>query len=254
MLEIKNLHFSYKKKSILQDINLKLDVEKIFFLLGANGSGKSTLIKCILSILDYKVGEIYFRTKPLNKMTYSQRSSVISYIPQEHKSFFNHSVLDIILMGKAGKLRFYESPSKEDIKEAKKILEKLGIERLVSSHYEEISGGERQLVLIGRALMQDTKLLVMDEPYSNLDFGNQIRFMNILRQLREQGYTILLSSHNPQDAFLYADEVIVLHEGRILSMGDPNDVLKENTLSTMYNQKIEIFELPEKNLKICFSK
>lgn len=254
MLEIRNLHFSYKKKFILQDINLSLDAEKIFFLLGANGSGKSTLIKCILNLLHYKKGEIYFYGEALNKMTYTQRARLISYIPQEHKSFFNHSVLDIILMGKAGQFRFYESPNKEDIEQAKQVLKKLGIGELAFSGYEEISGGERQLVLIGRALMQDTKLLVMDEPYSNLDFGNQIRFMNILRQLRQQGYTILLSSHNPQDAFLHADEVIVLHEGHILSKGSPKDVLNKNILSTMYHQNIEIIDLPEKNLKICFSK
>ena len=251
MLKISNLYFSYKNTSILDNINLFLEKGKIYFLLGENGAGKTTLIKCILNILNYKKGTIEVGQKDIKLIDSNERAKLLSYVPQEHTPLFNHLLLDVILMGAAGRLNFYESPKKSDIERANMIARYLGIEKLISKGYGEISGGERQLTLIGRALMQDSKFLLMDEPHSNLDYGNRIMVMNILENLKKDGYTILISSHNPQDAFLYADEVIILNEGKVKVQGPPNDVLTSELLSSIYKQNIELIDIKEKNIKIC---
>ena len=251
MLKISNLCFSYRNTSILDNINLFLEKGKIYFLLGENGAGKTTLIKCILNLLNYKEGTIQIDQKNIKLLDSNERAKLLSYVPQEHMPLFNHLLLDVILMGAAGRLSFYESPKKSDIERANMIASYLGIEKLISKRYGEISGGERQLTLIGRALMQDSEFLLMDEPHSNLDYGNRIMVMNILENLKKDGYTILISSHNPQDAFLYADEVIILNEGKVKVQGPPNDVLTSELLSNIYKQNIELIDIKEKNIKIC---
>lgn len=251
MLKISNLCFSYKDNLILENIDLELEKGRIYFLLGENGAGKTTLIKCILSILNYKKGNILVDNKDIKLLDPVERAKLLSYVPQEHTPLFNHHLLDVILMGAAGRLNFYESPKKSDIERANMITKYLGIENLISKGYGEISGGERQLTLIGRALMQDSKFLLMDEPHSNLDYGNRIMVMNILENLKRDGYTILISSHNPQDAFLYADEVIILNKGKIKIKGAANDVLTSELLSSIYKQDIELIDVKEKNIKIC---
>ena len=181
--------------------------------------------------MNYKEGTIQVDQKDIKSIDSNERAKLLSYVPQEHTPLFNHLLLDI--------------------KRAKMIARYLGIEKLIPKGYGEISGGERQLTLIGRALMQDSKFLLMDEPHSNLDYGNRIMVMNILENLKKDGYTILISSHNPQDAFLYADEVIILNEGKVKVQGPPNDVLTSELLSSIYKQNIELIDIKEKNIKIC---
>lgn len=251
MLKLNDLTFFYKEKKTLNKVNFLIDKGEICFLLGENGAGKSTLMKCILGILNYKSGNIYIDEKNLKELNVNERSKLIAYVPQEHSSSFNHSVIDMILMGSANRLNFYEAPKTKDIDRAKEILKKLNIEHLENRGYSEISGGERQLVLISRALMQDSKILILDEPHSSLDFGNVIKIMNILKKLKKKGYTILLSSHNPHDIFLYGDKVIVLKNGEVAAIGKPKEVLTSALLSEIYKEKIEVFEIKEKKQILC---
>lgn len=253
MLSISDLYYSYGNKNVLKNISFALNKSELCFLLGSNGAGKSTLIKCILHLLNYKKGNIFINDINLKNLSLRERSKLVSYVPQEHSASFNQLVIDVVIMGAANQLDFYQSPSEKERIKAKNILENLKISHLMHRGYAEISGGERQLVLIARALMQDSNILIMDEPYSNLDYGNQIRLMKILLDLKKMGYIVLLSSHNPQDAFLYADKVIVMNDGEIKNIGKPDIVLTPDLLSEIYKCNIEIIKI-KKKYTLCVPK
>jgi iron complex transport system ATP-binding protein len=172
--------------------------------LGPNGVGKSTLFKCILSLLRSYSGDILLDGVSTRSLTERQIARSIAYIPQAHGPVFPYSVLDVVLMGAAGSHRFFALPRSEDEQYALAQLEALGIADMADRDYSLLSGGERQLVLIARALAQRAQILVMDEPTANLDYGNQVRVMEHITNLSRRGYGVLLSTHNPEHAFFWS--------------------------------------------------
>lgn len=243
MLEIKDVYFKYTDEYVLQDISFTLGKGKILGILGENGVGKSTLFKCILGFLKPTSGSILVDGIDIDKLSLRERAKKIAYIHQSHFPTFNHDVVNVVEMGANVRLSDFGVPKKEEREKAFEKLEILGIENLANRGYKEISGGERQLVLIARALMQDAKILIMDEPTANLDYGNQMKVLKTCKELSNMGYSIIQSTHHPQHAFMFFDEALLMHEHKILAIGKSNEVLTEKNLKKIYDIDLKIIQV-----------
>ncbi|MBR4098773.1 MAG: ATP-binding cassette domain-containing protein [Clostridium sp.] len=240
MIQIQNLQYSYGKHSVLNNFSLELGEGELIFLLGANGAGKSTLFRCILGLLHDYQGDIFINGINTRSMSAKELARRISYIPQNHHPTFPYSVLDMVLMGTNHRLSPFSSPGPKEEEVALQALSQMGIQDFADRNFQELSGGEQQLVLIARALAQQGKILLMDEPTSALDYGNQIRVLDKAADLARQGYTILLSCHNPQQAFLYADRVIAMDGGNVVADGRPSEVLSEHLIRQLYHVPVQL--------------
>lgn len=244
----------YKKgPQVLKNISFTAESGEMIAVLGQNGVGKSTLFKCLLGFLTQYEGTIHLHGHDIRTLTHKQIAKQIAYIPQSTYPTFNYDVLDVVLMGMTAQLSALSSPKEEHIREAHKALENLGIGHLAEAGYGEISGGERQLVLIARALVQNAKILIMDEPTANLDYGNQLRVMGKVAELARKGYLIILSTHNPDHAFLYANRAFVLFDGTIIADGKPDEIISEELIRKVYGveTRITTFEDEQGTHKIC---
>jgi len=239
-IEIENLHFSYGMHEVLKGYSLSADCGEIVYVLGANGVGKSTLFRCLLGHLKPTSGRMLINGKPVGRYSPQELAKLVAYIPQSCTPSFNYSVRQIAAMGRTAHLSLFESPSARDYEITDKALEKLGIENLAESGICEISGGERQLALIARALVQEAKILIMDEPTSNLDYGNQIRVQSLMRSLAHEGMLILMSSHNPQYAIHFADKVSAIYNGVSIAFGDPREIIDASLLQKLYGLSAKV--------------
>ncbi|SHN67894.1 ABC transporter ATP-binding protein [Desulfitobacterium chlororespirans] len=227
-------------KPVLRDINFTLTDGEVLCLLGANGVGKSTLFKSMLALIPILGGTLSIDGENILRWSRAKIAQKIGYVPQSTNPPFSYSVMDVILMGRAAHLGMMSSPKKEDEEIAESVVERLGIQYLVNKRYLELSGGEKQLVLIARALTQQPQLLIMDEPTTALDFGNQQLVLNQVHQLSQQGLGIIMSSHFPDHAFLYSHKVLMLKNGGIYAMGAPAEVISEQTLRDLYRVETKI--------------
>lgn len=252
-LELKNLSCGYRQRNVIDSISLGINEGEVIGLLGANGCGKTTLIKTILGLLPTHGGEVLLDGTNIKHWTSAQIARVIGYIPQMHTPPFPFQVLDVVLMGRTAHIKPFASPSPKDVKIAERALEMLSISYLRDRIYTEISGGERQLVLIARALAQEPKILIMDEPTSSLDFGNQIKVLSHIKQLAGLNLAVLMSCHFPEHAFLYSTRVVLLNEGRILHSGTPDEAITAERLKILYGVEVEILTVRRlnKELKVC---
>jgi iron complex transport system ATP-binding protein len=239
-MEVKNLSFSYGEREILSNISFSLEDGELLGMLGPNGAGKSTLFRCMLGIEKRYSGEALLDGENIKNKSPSQTARVIAYVPQTHYPSFNYSVTDMVLMGTAAQGKEWASPNAGQRRNAEDALEKLGIADFGRRDFVKLSGGERQLVLIARALAQQARLLVMDEPTANLDYGNQIRVLLQIKALSAQGYSIIISTHNPEHAFLFASRVIALHDRQIAASGSPADVLSAGLIHTLYGVDVRL--------------
>ena len=233
-VEVENLSVSYGANEVLRGISFSASAGDCLAVLGPNGVGKSTLFRCILGFLRAQSGQILLGGKRIDKLSRAETAREIAYIPQITEPVFNYTVLDVVLMGMTNRLPVLKGPRQEDRNKAMEILDDLGIADLCSRGCVKISGGERQLMLLARALIQDAKVLVMDEPTANLDYGNRFRTMERISELGRKGYTVIFSTHEPNQAFHYANKVIALKDGKILTNGEPGKALTAETLSTLY--------------------
>lgn len=238
-IETRNLCFSFGRKQVLNNIDLRISDGEFVTFLGPNGVGKTTLFRNLLGFLPPSEGEILVDGKPIETYSKKELAKCIAYIPQSYSPAFNHSVLDSVLMGTANQIGTFESPSKEHENKAMALLDSLGIAHLAHNGSMNISGGERQLMLICRALLQDARILIMDEPTANLDFGNSFRVMNIISDLAKRGYSILLSTHDPNLALSFSTRVIAMKGGSILQDCKPSEISSE-ILGGIYNVNITV--------------
>lgn len=250
MIEAQNIYFGYdNKRNILEEISFKVKKGELCAIFGPNGVGKSTLFKCIIGFLKPKRGNIYIENKDIKKMPIEDISKLIAYVPQEHKPPFPYLVKEIVLMGRTPHLGGIFGPKKEDKEKALEAMETIGISYLADRPYTELSGGQRQLVLLARALVQETKAMVLDEPTSALDFRNQMMIWDTLRKLTKKGMPIIVSVHDPNHMLWFCDRVIILHNKKIIANGNPNNVLNEEVLKVLYGDICKIKEL-DNSLKI----
>jgi iron complex transport system ATP-binding protein len=243
-LVVKNLSAGYNKRQIIHGINFSMETGEIVCLLGPNGSGKTTLFKAILGLISSN-GEICVNDSPLIKMSCQQRAQIFAYIPQIHVPPFPFTVIDVVAAGRTPFLKTFSSPQDEDLKKSFEALELLNITHLADRIYTQLSGGERQLVLISRALAQSPSFLIMDEPTSYLDYGNQLRTIQIIRKLARRNMGIILTTHYPDHAFMCSSRVLAFRDGKIIGNGKPDEVLNPSILNQMYGVDINIIHVSE---------
>ncbi len=253
-IEIRSLSFAYGDQQVLRDVSFTAQSGEFLSVLGPNGVGKSTLFRCILGLLRGYSGSILVdgaNTRSLKAVKLARR---IAYIPQSHYPSFNYSVFDMVLMGTTSKVALLSSPKAEQREAALQALERVGIVHLAEKGYTNISGGERQLVLIARALAQQARVLILDEPTANLDYGNQLRVMEQVRTLTDSGYTVVQSTHNPEQAFLFSHQVVAMKDGGVLAQGPPNRVVTEELMETLYGADIRVCSLYDDRVRVCVPK
>jgi iron complex transport system ATP-binding protein len=256
-LAIENLSFSYNHNSkLLSSISLAVERGDALCLLGPNGTGKTTLLRCILGINSISSGSVRIGGNDLKKMRPRDLAKAVAYVPQAASAAFSYRVFDMVMMGRAPHLHILSAPGDTDKNIVHNSLARLNIAHLADKPFTAISGGERQLVLIARALAQQSKIFIMDEPTANLDYGNQIRILRVVNEIAGQGYAIIMTSHFPNHAFLSCNKVAILKGGKILGRGSPDEIITEDNLNKLYSVKIKIasVDFPEEKMnsvKVC---
>ncbi len=239
MLTVEDLWCGYNRKPVVRQVGFSLEEGQVAVMLGPNGAGKTTLFRTLLGLLPSLKGRVLVDGRP------AEGSRDIAYVPQSHTPSFTFSVLEVVVMGRTPRIGRFGTPSAHDRQRSLEVLEQLGLGHLAERDYTQISGGERQMVLIARALAQEPSVLMMDEPAASLDLGNQALLLRMVRDLaRDRGLSILMSSHNPDHALQLAHKVLLVNGGAA-AFGDPGDVLDEPTLSSVYGTPIRLVSSPE---------
>jgi iron complex transport system ATP-binding protein len=243
-LEANHLDFGYRGHRVGSDVSLSLAAGEVLCLLGPNGSGKTTLFKTLLGLLPPQGGQVLIDGADARRKQRDEVARLLSYVPQAHAAFFPFTVREVVLMGRTAHLGVFSSPSRHDREVAQAAIERMRLGHLADSIYTRISGGERQLALIARALAQDGRIIVMDEPTANLDFGNQVRVMEHIQAVARAGVGVLLSTHDPDQAFLCADRVAMLHEGKLARTGAPAEAITAESLHELYGVQVVVTRVP----------
>lgn len=251
ILEVNDLCFSRGNRRILNHINFCAKQGEFLSILGSNGVGKSTLFRCMLNLLSTYTGQVLIDSIDSRKLSPSETAQKIAYIPQSCSPTFNLSVEDVVMMGNLNRVGLFSVPGSSEEQRVRWALEKTGISNLSQRCFHHLSGGERQLVIIARALVQDAKILLLDEPTASLDYGNQIRVLNQMRALADEGYTIIQTTHSPEHAYMFSDRIIALSDGSILADGRPEDVLTSEIIGTIYGIEVQISSLNNDSVRIC---
>lgn len=228
----------YQNKAVLSDVSLSVESGKILCVLGPNGVGKTTLFKTMLGLLPVISGEVCIDGKNILPWSAKKKARYLGYVPQSRMPPFPYTVRQVVVMGRTAYMGIMSAPSQNDYAIADRALERLGIMELADKIYTQISGGERQMVLIARALVQNPKILVMDEPTANLDFGNQARVLEEIRKLAKSGMLVVMTTHVPDHTFLCASQVMLVEKGGRLSFGSADEIVTEETMRRTYGVEI----------------
>jgi predicted ABC transporter, ATPase component len=239
-LTLKHVTCGYGTTPILKDVSLTLRQGEIVCILGPNGIGKTTVFRSVLGFLKLLEGEVLLDGVPRDRIRARDFAKCVGYVPQSHEPPFPYSVPDVVVMGRAAHLRPFEAPGLEEYRIVDQVLNMLEISYLREKTYTQISGGERQMVLIARALAQNSSLLVMDEPTANLDFGNQIHVLQSIKKLTASGLGVLMTTHNPDHAFLCCDRVILLTKDKQVLEGTVDEIVTEENLRKAYGVEVRI--------------
>lgn len=243
MLQVEDIHFNYGKNQILKNISFDVEDGLLCGLFGPNGCGKTTLFKCCMKFLKFHKGSVIIDGIDIKNHRIEDMAKVVAYVPQEHKPPFPYLVKEVVLMGRTPHLGGFFGVKRADKEKALDALELLDISHLGDQPYNQLSGGQRQMVLIARAIAQETKLMFLDEPTSALDFSNQMKIWTLLRKVAEQGITILACSHDPNHVTWFCDKVVVMNNNGIIGQGAPNHVITETILDEIYQNMCTVRSL-----------
>lgn len=238
-VEINELTFYYGKTKILNNLNFSIDKGTICGLLGPNGSGKTTLLKCINKLIEPVSGFVKINGKDIKNMKQKDIAKEVSSVPQQINVIFPYRVLDLVVMGKTPYLKDWETPNQEDYEDAMDVLESINIRHLADRKFNELSGGEKQMVLIARAIFQKAYVMLLDEPTAHLDYKNQFLVLDTIKEVsRNKDLIIIITLHDPNLAMHYCDELVMLKKGELISKGKTLDVLHSKNLSEIYDMEI----------------
>lgn len=240
VLLAQDVRCGYGSVDVARDISFTVEAGEVLCLLGPNGAGKTTLFKSLLGFLPLRAGRVELVGRELGSWSRRELARTVAYVPQAHTSPFPFTVAEVVLMGRTPHLGVGGAPGRADTVVAEENMDRLGITHLAGRSFSHISGGERQMVLIARALTQQPRLLMMDEPTSNLDLGNQVRVLRYIRKLAVDGLSIVLISHTPDHAFTVATTAALFQPDGTLQVGRPQDVITQDNLAAAYGEQVLI--------------
>lgn len=236
MFEVKNLVFGYDEKNILKDISLTIRNYKMVGIIGPNGSGKSTLLKCIYRVLKPK-GTILFDGKNLNDYSFRESAQKMAVVAQHNDSSFDFNVLEMVLIGRSPHKKFMEQENHQDIEMAYEALRTVDMEDFANRSFSSLSGGEKQRIVLARALVQNTQCLILDEPTNHLDIKHQLHFMQVAKDLDA---TVISAIHDLNIATMYCDYIFALKDGEILDYGIPEKIINEDIIHKLYGVRVKV--------------
>jgi iron complex transport system ATP-binding protein len=256
VLAAADLDFGYPGHPVGYAVSLAFAAGEIVCLLGPNGGGKTTFFKTLLGLIPRQGGRVLLEADDLSRLSRAEIARRVAYVPQANVGYFPFTIHEIAVMGRTAYTSPFSGPSAQDRCIAMDALARVGIERLADQPYTRVSGGERQLALIARALAQSAPLLVMDEPTASLDFGNQSRVLQVVRELAAKGTGVLLATHDPDHAFAIADRVALFHRGRLLADGPPQLTVTPANLLAVYGIDVDVVDVatPAGNRRVCISR
>ena len=245
-IDVRDLNKHFGDKHVVRNVSLQVQRGEIFGFLGPNGSGKTTLFRTLLGILPALRGEVRVAGRRIGEWHRRDLARRLAYVPQSHAGLFAFTVEEVVLMGRTARIDRFATPSARDREVARQALDTLGIGLLAERVYTEISGGERQLALIARALAQEATILILDEPTASLDFGNQLRVLEHIVGLKTRGLAVLMSTHQPEHALRVADRIAFLKTGRIVAQGEHN-IASARSLADLYgvDERLVATSLPQ---------
>ena len=245
ILQVQKGCFGYPgQPAILENIDLTLEEGHILAILGPNGIGKTTLLKCMIGLLPWHSGKTLLYDKNIHTLKPKEVWSTISYIPQSHGFAFSYTGLEMVLLGRSAHLGMFQQPGKEELEMAEAMMERVGISHLANKDCNRMSGGELQMVLIARALINDPKLIILDEPETGLDFHNQILVLNMVERLaHEEGISAIMNTHYPTNAMSVADEALMLNRKGEFFYGPAAEILNEENISYSFDVQVLVDEL-----------
>lgn len=254
MLEARDLAIGYGATRIGTGIDLSVAPGEILCLLGPNGCGKTTLFRTLLGLIPALAGTVTLDGRPLDRLARAEIASRIAYVPQAHAPPFPFEAREVVLMGRTARLGIFGQPGAQDRDAAQKAMDRLGIGTLAGRDYSRLSGGQRQLVLIARALAQAAPLIVMDEPTASLDFGNEALVLahiaSIARDATSGSQGVILSTHDPDQALALGARVALMKDGALSAVGQADDILTGDALSGVYGVQIAV-ENTTSGRKVC---
>lgn len=240
-VEVRGLAFRYGADGHrLSDISLTVHDGEVCTLLGPNGAGKTTLLRCLLGLLPVEAGTVTVGGHELGGLSSRERARLVAYVPQRQETTFPFTALDVAVMGRTPHLPVTRTPSAADRGKALGVLTDLGVDRLADRQFSLLSGGERQLVMIARALVQEAPVMVLDEPTAALDYGNEVRILAVVADLAAEGRAVLMTTHQPDHALGYARRAVLLRAGQVVADGPPDEVVTGPLLSDLYGVPIHV--------------
>lgn len=247
-ISVQNLSFSYGRLPVLHSVSLDAPEGRFSVILGRNGSGKSTLLGLIAGILPYRTGRIVVAGHDLSSLTLGEKARLIGYLPQFHNPVFPFTVEDVVLTGRASYI--FALPGRKDRAKTDEVIEKVGIRHLQRRPYSELSGGERQLVMIARVLAQEPKVILLDEPLSHLDLANQVRLLSLIKELVASGLTVVAVLHDPNIAFMWGDFFILIKDGAIRQLDHGENPWDASTIMDLYGVTVATLSYRDRALVI----
>ncbi|MCE1255355.1 MAG: ABC transporter ATP-binding protein [Anaerolineae bacterium] len=244
LLTFKNIGFSYPtaEKPVFEQFNLDLSAGSVTAILGPNGAGKTTLLHLTLGWLKPQSGEILLEEQNLKAYSRRQLGQKMGLVPQSEHVAFEYSLLEYVMLGRAPYIAPLAMPDAVDNQVAMTALNRVGLDHIYRRSVLGLSGGELQLVLVARALAQQPRLLLLDEPTSHLDLANKIRLIHLLKELATQGVTILFTTHEPEIASALATHLVLMRQGQVFNSGTFSEVFTAQNLSALYNLPVEVVE------------
>lgn len=252
--DVRDLSLAYGQGPVIvHNASFTLDEGEIMTILGPNGTGKSTLLNSLMRLHVPLSGEVLLCGVPLAKQSARDIARTVAYVRQQQSLAFSFEVLDFVVMGRAPWLPTFARPKARDYDSAMAALEAMGVAKLAHRSYSDISGGERQQVVIARSIVQEPKVILLDEPTAHLDFGNQIRTLELACKLSASGYAIVMTTHDPNHAILMGGKTAILDRNGHLSVGRSADMLTEDRLSELYRVDLRVMDIREIARKACLN-